>query len=440
MRRIWGMGVACVVGASGCGESTSTDVDPPPQTPAQPDRLLTDEELRTPQATVEVPIDSAWAAWTVANHHPVRSLRVDDDFSDLAFLEDYIGDRRFVQLGESGHGVSEFSSAKVRLIKYLHEHMGFDVIAFESSIWECHMANEAARDLTAMALMQSCIFPVWHAGEVVELFEYIKATHATSRPLTLAGFDSQISSRVGSQERPTFFRDVVATFNPTYADSVAVFDHAFVRLLDRSGAGSFAEVYDALLDSIDTHRSTIDAAFPAEPWRGLLARQTAWSMTQFIAQISGSQGNPFLVRDRAMAANLTVLADSLYPAAKIVTWAHNSHIGESRAAMGRWVSEEHGDEVYTVGLYMHEGRAAFNDRRVYDIPEPSVAGLEAVLYRPRVKYLFVDFRSQVDEPGTSWMFGTFPTRAWGLNTELIVPRAEYDGVLFIHTVNPPGYL
>jgi len=115
------MGVACVVGVSGCGESTSTDVDPPPQTPAQPDRLLTDEELRTLQATVEVPIDSAWAAWTVANHHPVRSLTVDDDFSDLAFFEDYIGDRRFVQLGESGHGVSEFSTAKVRLIKYLHE-------------------------------------------------------------------------------------------------------------------------------------------------------------------------------------------------------------------------------------------------------------------------------------------------------------------------------
>ena len=46
-----------------------------------------------------------------------------------------------MQLGESGHGVAEFNHAKVRLIKFLHQQMGFDVIAFESGLFECFNAD-----------------------------------------------------------------------------------------------------------------------------------------------------------------------------------------------------------------------------------------------------------------------------------------------------------
>lgn len=96
-----------------------------------------------------------------------------------------IGARRIVQLGESGHGVADFNHAKVRLIKYLHEAMGFDVIAFESAVFECYSADARAATSAAASTMRDCIFGVWHTDEVVPLFEYIKSTHATSRPLRL---------------------------------------------------------------------------------------------------------------------------------------------------------------------------------------------------------------------------------------------------------------
>ena len=82
---------------------------------------------------------ATWIVWTRANHFPIASIntRSDDDFADLQFLKDVVGDRRLVQLGESGHGVAEFDLAKDRLVRFFHEQMGFDVIAFESSIYEC---------------------------------------------------------------------------------------------------------------------------------------------------------------------------------------------------------------------------------------------------------------------------------------------------------------
>src|SRR5262249_61516056 len=74
---------------------------------------------------------SAWVVWTRANHFAMASIAVrsDDDFADLQFLKDVVGDRRLVQLGESGHGVAEFDLAKVRLARFFHEQMGCAVLA-----------------------------------------------------------------------------------------------------------------------------------------------------------------------------------------------------------------------------------------------------------------------------------------------------------------------
>jgi erythromycin esterase len=88
--------------------------------------------------------NSAWVSWARANHHPIASVQTfeGDTFADLQFFKTVLKDRRIVQLGESGHGVAEFNHAKVRLIKFLHQQMGFDVMAFESGLYECYNANK----------------------------------------------------------------------------------------------------------------------------------------------------------------------------------------------------------------------------------------------------------------------------------------------------------
>jgi erythromycin esterase len=49
--------------------------------------------------------------------------------------------------------------------------MGFDVIAFESSIYECFAANTA---VTSTEMLSGSIFGVWATEEVLPLFDYIK--------------------------------------------------------------------------------------------------------------------------------------------------------------------------------------------------------------------------------------------------------------------------
>ncbi|HWB93096.1 MAG TPA: hypothetical protein VG605_14635, partial [Puia sp.] len=69
---------------------------------------------------------------------PIRSIDANDtDFTDLAKLRSALGDARIVLLGEQTHGEGSTFQAKTRLIKFLHEKMGFDVLAFESGFYDC---------------------------------------------------------------------------------------------------------------------------------------------------------------------------------------------------------------------------------------------------------------------------------------------------------------
>src|SRR5688572_1849727 len=119
--------------------------------------------------------DSGWITWLREHHHPLRppAAAATDDFADLQFLKAVLDARRIVQIGESHHSVAEYGAIKTRLIKFLHQEMGFDVLAFESSIYECFAAD--LRQLSPTDALFATIFGVWAFEEVLPLFEYLKS-------------------------------------------------------------------------------------------------------------------------------------------------------------------------------------------------------------------------------------------------------------------------
>jgi len=422
-----------------------------------PDHLLSDGELVTPEDPGAVEVNDAWMAWIRENYTPVRSLTA-SVYSDLQFLKPLLEDRRIVQLGESGHGVKEFNQAKVRLIRFLHQEMGFDVIAFESSIFDCFFANENSGNMTAGGMMMGSIYGVWGTDEVVKLFEYIKETQESERPLILAGFDMKHSGRA-YRNRPDFFRNVIATIDENYAQIVYDFDRELIndvwgdspstlRRYITSRKEELMDFYQGLVEFFDLNMETLQNSYSKGPQFPLIARQGAWSIVQYIKYFEEGLDYTTMgyIRDGAMAENLSFLVNTLYPGKKIIVWAHNFHLRHNAKGeepgyyMGAWVVKEFRPVLYTFGLYMYQGEAASNDRSIYAILPPNKNSLEAVCYRARCKYLFVDMLNQVESEGNSWMFTSIEAKSWGKYQHVMVLRDQYDGILFIHTVNPPDYL
>ncbi len=416
-------------------------------------RLLSDAELALPRDSVVVAEDSAHSAWIRSNARPIRSLGA-TDFSDLRFFAPLLRNKRIVQLGESGHGVAEFSMAKVRLIKYLHEELGFAVMAFESSTYECNRAQRKVATLTALELMRACIFGVWHVAEALPLFEYIKQTHSTNRPLILAGFDEQTSSQ-SVRARPAVLRSLIAPLDSAYARHVHDTDSAFLFSTGRADYARSNETrlvvfYDSLAGFLRRHQRAMEAAHRDDPSLALVARQAAVSMTQYVRQLTaGPSTGGTEIRDKARADNLDFLLNELYPGKNVIVWAHNFHIQHrentsrtesSPRTMGVWVAERHRRALYTIGFFMYRGSAAQNNRSPYAVAPIRSGSLESILHRAPWRYSFVDFSQATQTRGNDWMWKRITGLSWGTNPEQFVPRDEYDGVLFIDAAHVPNYL
>jgi len=339
------------------------------------------------------------------------------------------------------------------LIKFFHEEMGFDVIAFESSIYECYAANSAAT--SGLDMLQRSIFTVWATQEVLPLFEYIQTTQQTEHPLTLAGFDTQISSASGVADRPAFLRRILATIDSEYADQVEAFDRTFIQTRNNPAKWDEAEAfYDRLERFFSEHGDELAEAVPDGP-QLIIAKRIPFSMVRYIRQLRATAARPTdsgpegggAIRDAGMAENLTALARDLYPDRKILIWAHNFHIRHANAStpsvqptMGSVVVDRFRPDLYTIGLYMNQGTAAFNDRSIYIIEPAGAGSMEWVLASAGPRALFVDLLHQIQEPGNSWMFQPVVTREWGMDPLTLVLRDQYDGVLLIDRVTSPNYL
>jgi erythromycin esterase len=140
---------------------------------------------------------SARIGWLSRNAVPIRSIDPtipDDDFADLKPLVAAVGRSRVVVLGEQSHGDGATFLAKGRLIKFLHQRMGFDVLAWEAGLFNCQEMDTAVRNSAASIddAIRLGIYPIWGwRAQVRPVFEYARSVAGKGRPLEMIGFDHQ---------------------------------------------------------------------------------------------------------------------------------------------------------------------------------------------------------------------------------------------------------
>ncbi len=424
------------------GPVAKTQVVNPARPPVSP-HLMDDAALALTDSQMPT-VREHWREETRRVAQPVRSL-TSDDFSDLQFLKPLLAGRRVVQLGESAHGVAEFNWLKVRLVKYLHQELGFDVVAFESSLSACDIADARISRAPPVEVMRDCIFPVWHSTETLGLFEYLDAARAAGRRISLAGFDTQNSSRARGEVTARLVRQL-ARVDDALARRIRDHEEALAAPpIPAELAREMKQAYANAVERVESHRDALRKLEPARPLEVDIALQELRSRVRLAEQLGGSRRDATLARDQGMADNLDFLLQVMYPGRKVVVWAHNFHVAkepyvaEGPRAMGSWVAERRGAEVYTIGLYMGRGAATYNNRSRYEIVAPAPDSLEAIMASAGWRASFVDL-SDPRIPADSWRRMPDTARDWGTTPATLTPARTFDGLIYIDTVTPPEYL
>ncbi len=418
----------------------------PPARPVQTEVLLTDLELEISNQNIPA-TDPNIVNFVRARHQPIRSL-VSSDFSDLAFLRPLLQGKRVVFLGEASHGAAEFNWLRVRLVKYLHKELGYDVVVFESPLSDCDEANSLLQRSATIDVMKSAIYSVWHTAEMIELFEYVKSTQTTGSPLTLAGLDIQKNgaSLVTAQRLYALLKPIA----PELAVQVAEQEE---RILASQGSQAGTELltfYRSSLDALEENRSKLlllenQTAFSVD-----MAIQDTRSRIKFIGQLQarGQTKESNEIRDQGMAENLDFLLDRAYPNRKMVVLASNHHIAYqtdeilSPRSMANWMVDRRKPDMFSIGLFMGKGVVAFEDqaRSLYRVRLESRDQLATIMASAGRKFSFMDFSTALPGDGSAWIFHTIGTTHGGLMPLKITPSKSYDAAIYIHEVTPPLYV
>jgi len=154
-----------------------------------------------------------------------RALDFDAPYAASAFefLPSVLGRASIVALGESLHVTAEFLRARLRLVQFLHQRLGFDVLALEGSETQAWLAEEylyRTSPETAGRLdraQQIAWFKLWNTSEMREVLSYVDASQRTSQPLYLASFDVQTGASAEFGLTPTVLSalvDRLGSFGP----------------------------------------------------------------------------------------------------------------------------------------------------------------------------------------------------------------------------------
>ncbi|HTK68140.1 MAG TPA: erythromycin esterase family protein, partial [Pseudonocardia sp.] len=318
-----------------------------------------------------------------------------DGVPPVEVLFDLVGDARIVLIGEASHGTHDFYAARAAMTRLLIEEKGFCAVAVEADWPDAYRVNRYVRGRSADRFAEEALrgferFPtwMWRNAAVVEFVGWLREHNDRivdeRRRAGFYGLD--LYSLYRSMHEVVAYLERVDPAAATRArQRYACFDH---RHAEDGQAYGFAAAFGAgetcereVLDQLaDLHRHALEYArrdgLPAED-ELFHAEQNALTVRDAAAYyraMYGARTSSWNLRDRHMADTLDAVSAYLSrqrgAPAKVVVWAHNSHLGDARATesaargelnIGQLLRQRHGAECRSIGFTTHTGTVTAAD-------------------------------------------------------------------------------
>jgi erythromycin esterase-like protein len=307
--------------------------------------------------------------------------------NDFDSLVDLIGDARFVLLGEASHGTHEFYRIRAQISKVLIAQRGFNAVAVEADWPDAYRVNRFVRGVSndidsVEALDGFQRFPqwMWRNADVLDFVGWLREhnDHQLSEDRKCGFYGLDLYSLHASIEAVLGYLNKV---DPEAAKRARHHYSCFEQFGKRietygyaTGFGMTPSCESAVIRELVALRQkemqylqrdgqvAADAYFCAEQNALVVRNAEEYYRNMFRREVSS-----WNLRDTHMMESFLRLAIHLSnqrPPAKIIVWAHNSHLGDARATqmsergelnLGQLVRERFGKEAVSIGFTTYDG-------------------------------------------------------------------------------------
>lgn len=397
---------------------------------------------------------------------PVRTIDPqDDDFSDLDFLESRLEGVRIVFLGESHHGNGSDFLGKTRLVKFLHQRLGFNVLVFEAGLYDMEKAWRSIHsDQQPERVLAERLWRIWRWSEQFQpLIEYAVRELRSSQALRFTGLDPQLSGRDSIN---SFTEDLqrllqMEKIESPLADKSSP-ERTILQSLFEGAYGPYhpskklpplprqqQDFIEALRQAAEAVKRRADSP-TREFWVHVLRNACVLAEVMFAELMKGNAyGDEYQrVRDEQMSENLGWLANRYFAGDKFIVWAHTYHImrnpqmvpsTRNQMTMGHRVWEAFGDETYFLGFTSYQGAYHWvtqQDDFIFTIVPDQDQRLEFEEMMQSLEHRFAVVDLRMAKKAKSWLGGKFIARPLLHAAESAEWSKVLDALFFIKEQEP----
>jgi erythromycin esterase len=303
-----------------------------------------------------------------------------EKLEDLDPLIDFIGDAKYVLLGEASHGTHEYYTWRAKITQRLIQEKGFSFIGVEGDWPDCYRLNryskgyiDSGKDIyNVMNEFKRWPTWMWANWEIAAFIDWLKSYNRDLSENKRIGFygldvysfrDSMASIIQYLEKHDTkalaIAKKAIECYEPYSKDEGQSYARAsaFVPILCEK------EILDLLIEirkNVPNYNSDAENVMSTEQ-NAYIARNAEKYYRAMIKRGSASWN----IRDEHMVATIERLLKYHGTNSKIIVWEHNTHIGDARATdmasegmvnVGQLLKEQYQTEgVISVGFGSYVG-------------------------------------------------------------------------------------
>lgn len=312
----------------------------------------------------------------------------------FGFIANEIGDSRIVALGEQTHTPDISFKVRADLIEYLIEYHDFDLILFESGLFDIQLATENMQKSNSIQDLQNGLYGFW--GQIPQhkrLFEYFQSKLDSKEGIAFAGFDHKVTSKlvgttdIYSKTLSALLLDIDIDPNSTeYKEYIATWQ----AIEENRKKGGLSQLVFPMTETEKNHFAKLSAYFQQKVlatnnklWQHIIRGYDEGVILYSDFSMEKAQSDPSYIlkinnnRDRLMADNLKFLLGEVYKDKKIILIGATYHFSKNvdkvtpnnimgvdfskSYTAGELISTEYDEKIFTIGFTAPASYTCNND-------------------------------------------------------------------------------